>query len=196
MDDQANFDEIGVSLSGGSNNTTYFFTTNYLSEDGNVTTSNFERYSSRIKVDSKLNDIISTADKVVKRKEDIIEGFLPHKHTSEGQIRFNMETRFDDEEWLKNNYDTIGDYSFITKENKNQILKSYDNMEKNIKDTIEFVSNTYNNFDERINIYEAEEQKKINEAQNNLNKREYEREKIKFENKEKEQEKKKKIFIE
>ena len=70
-----------------------------------------------------------------------------------------METRFDDEEWLKNNYDTIGDYSFITKENKNQILKSYDNMEKNIKDTIEFVSNTYNNFDERINIYEAEEEK-------------------------------------
>ena len=59
MDDQANFDEIGVSLSGGSKNTTYFFTTNYLSEDGNVTTTNFERYSSRIKVDSKVNDIIS-----------------------------------------------------------------------------------------------------------------------------------------
>ncbi|MDC3179218.1 SusC/RagA family TonB-linked outer membrane protein [Flavobacteriales bacterium] len=59
MDDQANFDEIGVSLSGGSKNTTYFFTTNYLSEDGNVTTTNFERYSSRIKVDSKVNDVIS-----------------------------------------------------------------------------------------------------------------------------------------
>merc|ERR1711998_722484 len=100
---------------------------------------NRRNQSKELKDDSKLNDIITTADKLVKRKEDIVEGFLPHKHTSEGQIRFNMETRFDDEEWLKNNYDTIGDYSFITKENKKQILKSYDNMEKNIKDTIKFV---------------------------------------------------------
>ena len=67
-------------------------------------------------------------------------------------------------------------------------------MEKNIKDTIAFVSETYNNYDERINIYEAEKQKKINEAQNNLNTRDYERERIEFENREKEQEEKSKII--
>ena len=59
MDSEASFDEIGVSLSGGNNNTTYFFSTNYLGEDGNVTTTRFERFSSRIKIDSKVNDIIS-----------------------------------------------------------------------------------------------------------------------------------------
>ena len=59
MDDTASFDEIGVNLSGGSKNTSYFFSTNYLGEDGNVTTTRFERFSSRIKIDSKVSDIIS-----------------------------------------------------------------------------------------------------------------------------------------
>ena len=59
MDNEASFDEIGVNLSGGSKNTSYFFSTNYLGEDGNVTTTRFERFSSRIKIDSKVNDIIS-----------------------------------------------------------------------------------------------------------------------------------------
>lgn len=59
MDSTASFDEIGVNLSGGSKNTSYFFSTNYLGEDGNVTTTNFERFSSRIKLDSKVNDIFS-----------------------------------------------------------------------------------------------------------------------------------------
>ena len=59
MDSEASFDEIGVNLSGGSKNTSYFFSTNYLGEDGNVTTTRFERFSSRIKIDSKVNDIIS-----------------------------------------------------------------------------------------------------------------------------------------
>ena len=59
MDNEASFDEIGINLSGGSKNTSYFFSTNYLGEDGNVTTTRFERFSSRIKIDSKVNDIIS-----------------------------------------------------------------------------------------------------------------------------------------
>jgi len=59
MDSTASFDEIGVDLSGGSSNTSYYFTVNYLSEDGNVTTTNFERFSSRIKLDSKVNEIFS-----------------------------------------------------------------------------------------------------------------------------------------
>ena len=36
---------------------------------------NRRNQSKELKDDSKLNDIISTADKVVKRKEDIVEGF-------------------------------------------------------------------------------------------------------------------------
>ncbi len=59
MNNEANFDEIGVNLSGGSKNTRYFFSTNYLGEDGNVTTTKFERYSSRIKIDSQVSDIFS-----------------------------------------------------------------------------------------------------------------------------------------
>ncbi len=59
MNDEANFDEVTVSLSGGGDKTTYFFSANYLGEDGNVTTTNFERFASRIKIDSQVNDIIS-----------------------------------------------------------------------------------------------------------------------------------------
>jgi TonB-linked SusC/RagA family outer membrane protein len=59
MNNEASFDEVGVNLSGGSKNTTYFFSTNYLGEEGNVTTTEFERFSSRIKIDSKVSDIIS-----------------------------------------------------------------------------------------------------------------------------------------
>jgi TonB-linked SusC/RagA family outer membrane protein len=59
MDDTASFDEIGVSFSGGSKNTSYFFSTNYLSEDGNIVTTNFERFSSRIKIDSNVSDIFT-----------------------------------------------------------------------------------------------------------------------------------------
>ncbi len=60
INDQAQFSEIGVNLSGGSKSTSYFFTTNYLTEEGNVETTKFDRYSMRIKVDSKVNDFIST----------------------------------------------------------------------------------------------------------------------------------------
>jgi TonB-linked SusC/RagA family outer membrane protein len=59
MNNEAAFEEVGVNLSGGSKNTSYFFSTNYLGEDGNVTTTRFERFSSRIKIDSKVSDIIN-----------------------------------------------------------------------------------------------------------------------------------------
>ena len=146
--------------------------------------------------DEKLNSILKKGINTINRKDSIIEGFLPHKHTKEGQIRWNISPDLDNEQWLKKNYDTVADYKFIPKENKQQILKSYDEMEKNIKDTIVFVSDTFNNFDERVNIYEAERQKKINEAQNNFNTLDYERQRIEFEKKEKEQEKKTKSINE
>ena len=58
INDQAKFNEVGVNLSGGSESTTYFFSTNYLTEEGNVETTKFDRYATRIKVDSKVNEFI------------------------------------------------------------------------------------------------------------------------------------------
>lgn len=48
--------EYRLSLQGGSDNTTYFFGTDYLDQDGNVKTSNFKRLSTRINPESKVND--------------------------------------------------------------------------------------------------------------------------------------------
>ena len=46
-------------VSGGSDNTTYAFTTNYLSQEGNVVTSKFDRVTTRLSIDSKINDWLS-----------------------------------------------------------------------------------------------------------------------------------------
>ena len=51
--------EHTFSISGGSANTSYFFTTNYLGQEGNVKTSNFERVTTRMSIDSKVNDWLS-----------------------------------------------------------------------------------------------------------------------------------------
>lgn len=45
-----------VSVSGGGEKTVYFFSADYLNEEGSVVTSNFERISSRINVESRIND--------------------------------------------------------------------------------------------------------------------------------------------
>ena len=44
--------EYGVSLSGGRDNTQYMFSLGYLNEDGVLKTTNFERYSGRLNVDT------------------------------------------------------------------------------------------------------------------------------------------------
>jgi TonB-linked SusC/RagA family outer membrane protein len=43
-------------VSGGSDNTTYAFSTNYLAQEGNVITSNFDRVTTRLSIDSKINN--------------------------------------------------------------------------------------------------------------------------------------------
>lgn len=48
--------EHGMTLSGGSENTSYFGSVNYLKEEGQVRTTDFERISTRLKIDSKVND--------------------------------------------------------------------------------------------------------------------------------------------
>ena len=51
--------EHSLSVSGGSDNTTYFFSANYLSQEGTITTSFFDRITTRINVDTRLNDWFS-----------------------------------------------------------------------------------------------------------------------------------------
>ena len=48
----------GISLSGGNEKTTYFFSSNYLNEEGQVKTTFFERFATRLRVDTKANDFI------------------------------------------------------------------------------------------------------------------------------------------
>ncbi|MBC5839884.1 MAG: TonB-dependent receptor [Flavobacteriaceae bacterium] len=45
-------------VSGGSDNTSYAFTTNYLSQEGSVVTSNFDRVTTRLSIDSQISKSI------------------------------------------------------------------------------------------------------------------------------------------
>lgn len=56
LNDAAVRKEHTISVSGGSDNTKYFFTSNYLGQEGNVKTSKFERITTRLSLDSKVND--------------------------------------------------------------------------------------------------------------------------------------------
>jgi len=51
--------EHTLGVNGGSDKTAYSFTTNYLGQEGNVVTSNFERVTTRLSIDSKVNDWFS-----------------------------------------------------------------------------------------------------------------------------------------
>lgn len=48
--------EHSLSFEGGSDNTSYFFSTNYLNQEGAVKTSDFERITTRLNLDSKIKD--------------------------------------------------------------------------------------------------------------------------------------------
>lgn len=47
-----------ISLSGGNENTTHYFSSGYLSEKGNLLNTGFERFNLKGSVDSKLNDVV------------------------------------------------------------------------------------------------------------------------------------------
>lgn len=51
--------EHALAISGGSENTTYYFSGNYLDQEGSVNTSDFQRVTTRLTVDSKVNDWLS-----------------------------------------------------------------------------------------------------------------------------------------
>ena len=56
LNDAAVRKEHTFSFSGGSENTRYFFTSNYLSQEGSIKTSKFDRITTRLSVDSKINE--------------------------------------------------------------------------------------------------------------------------------------------
>jgi TonB-linked SusC/RagA family outer membrane protein len=51
--------DYAFNVSGGTDKTTYFFAANYLTQEGSIQTSDFNRFSARVKVDSKINDWFS-----------------------------------------------------------------------------------------------------------------------------------------
>lgn len=48
--------EHGIAISGGGENTTYYVGANYLNQEGSIQTSEFERISTRVNLDTKVND--------------------------------------------------------------------------------------------------------------------------------------------
>jgi TonB-linked SusC/RagA family outer membrane protein len=52
--------EHNLGVNGGSDNTAYSFNTSYLGQEGNVITSNFERVTTRLSIDSKVNNWFNT----------------------------------------------------------------------------------------------------------------------------------------
>lgn len=59
FNDAAIRSEHSFSVSGGNENTTYFLSGNYLNQDGSVRTSNFERITTRLNVDTQANKWLS-----------------------------------------------------------------------------------------------------------------------------------------
>ncbi|HEX8017968.1 MAG TPA: SusC/RagA family TonB-linked outer membrane protein, partial [Flavobacterium sp.] len=60
LNDAAVRKEHSFAINGGSENTKYAFSTNYLSQEGNVVTSKFDRVTTRLSIDSKINNWFST----------------------------------------------------------------------------------------------------------------------------------------
>ena len=56
VNDSAQRSEHSLSVSGGSENTSYYFSANSLDQDGSILTSNFERVTTRMNIDTKIND--------------------------------------------------------------------------------------------------------------------------------------------
>jgi TonB-linked SusC/RagA family outer membrane protein len=59
QNDRAARRDYAFNVSGGTDKTTYFFAANYLSQEGSVQTSDFNRFTSRINIDTRVNDWFS-----------------------------------------------------------------------------------------------------------------------------------------
>jgi len=60
LNDAAVRTEHSFAVNGGSENTKYAFSANYLSQEGNVVTSKFDRVTTRLSIDSKINNWFTT----------------------------------------------------------------------------------------------------------------------------------------
>ncbi|MEI6865112.1 TonB-dependent receptor [Flavicella sp.] len=56
FNDSAIRTDHSLSVSGGNDNTSYFFSANYLDQEGSIQTSSFERTTTRLSIDSQVND--------------------------------------------------------------------------------------------------------------------------------------------
>ncbi|WP_372755458.1 SusC/RagA family TonB-linked outer membrane protein [Mariniflexile sp.] len=56
FNDAATRQEHSISVSGGSENTSYYFSGNYLNQEGSIKTSDFERITTRLNIDSKVKE--------------------------------------------------------------------------------------------------------------------------------------------
>lgn len=59
QNNKAKRQEYSMTVSGGSEKTSYFFSANYLDQEGSVHTSNFNRFTGRMNIDTKVNDWFS-----------------------------------------------------------------------------------------------------------------------------------------
>ncbi len=59
FNDAAMRTEHTLAVSGGSENTSYYFSSNYLDQEGSIKTSDFERVTTRMNIDSKVTDWIN-----------------------------------------------------------------------------------------------------------------------------------------
>ncbi len=60
INDNAERQEYSFNVTGGSENTKYFMAANYLDQEGSIQTSNFQRVTARMTIDSKVTDWLTT----------------------------------------------------------------------------------------------------------------------------------------
>ena len=60
INDKAYKKQHGLSVSGGSENTSFYFGSNYHKEQGQIKTTYFERFATRLKLDTQIKDFIKT----------------------------------------------------------------------------------------------------------------------------------------
>ena len=147
-----------------------------------------ENYMNQNDINKNIQNLNEKLKKIVEQRRNIknnkmfkkksnnnIEEFMnPHKHTGSGQVIFPKEFKsldIDNAEWYAKNKNLITDYSYLDTENKDDILKSLNNLEKQIfnsNHTIKSLVNSYANY--RPNDRSNNVKSSIELVNNDLNK--------------------------
>lgn len=146
---------------------------NYMNQS-NIRT-NIQSLNEKLKLIVEQRRNIKNNKMFKKKSNNNIEEFMnPHKHTGSGQVVFPKEFQsldIDNEEWYAKNKTLITDYSYLDTENKDDILKSLNNLEKqvfNSNHTIKSLVNSYANY--RPNDRSNNVKSSIELVNNDLNK--------------------------